>query len=102
MSDHALTRTAIISETLATARTGFTPAIIGATGAGISLYAIPAILASASIPMSVLGIVLGFHSRMFSAVAAGALGIVCAVVALLNSETFWLVFAAVASSIGTG
>ncbi len=102
MSEHALTRTAIVSETLATARTGFTPAIIGAIGAGIGLYAIPVILASASIPMSVLGIVLGFQSRMFSAVATGALGIVFAVVALWNSETFRLVLAAIASAAGTG
>ena len=60
------------------------------------------LFAPASIPISVLGIVLGLRSRKLEAVLAGALAIVCAMVALMNPDLFWLAFGVLGSAVGTG
>jgi len=78
------------------------PAIIGALGAAIALNALAPLFATASIPISVLGVVLGLRSRRFEAVAAGCLAIVCAMAALLYSDAFWIAFAVVGSAVTAG
>ena len=57
------------------------------------------LFAPASIPISVLGIVLGLHSRCLEAVAIGALAIVWAMLALVNSALFWLAFGIIGSAV---
>ena len=86
----------------ASARTGVLPAIIGALGAAIALNAFAPLFATASIPISVLGVVLGLRSHRFEAAAAGCLAIVCAMAALLNSEIFWIAFGVVGSAVTAG
>ena len=88
MAALAIAPTAIMTESAASARIGVLPAIIGALGAAIALNAFAPLFATASIPISVLGVVLGLRSRCFEAAAAGCLAIVCAMAALLNSEIF--------------
>ncbi len=90
MSGIAITPTAIINDSLTNARNGVLPAIIGALGAALSLNLLAPFFAPASIPISVLGIVLGLRSRNLEAVLVGGLAIVCAMVALMHSDLFWL------------
>ena len=100
MADLAITPTAFVNETLDTARAGLIPAIIGAAGAGLGLVALTPFIAPASIPMSLLGMVLGRRSRNWLAVALGALGIVTTLSVLLQSAAFWVVVATVFTSLG--
>ena len=86
----AMTRTAIWDESLSAARNGILPALIGALGAATALNILAPLFAPASIPISVLGLVLGLHSRCREAIAIGALAIVCAMLALIDSALFWL------------
>lgn len=85
MRSMALTRTAAKTEALASTKTGVAPVIIGGLGAGLGLFAFTALLAPASIPMSLLGMTLGYRSRTWAAVTAGGLGLVCAAVGLLHN-----------------
>ena len=82
--------------------TGVLPAIIGALGAAIGLHALAFLFATFSVPASVLGIVLGLHSRNTEAIAVGALGIAIAIVALLNSDAFWFAFGVIGGALMTG
>ena len=84
------------------ARNGVLPAIIGALGAAIALNAFAPLFATASIPISVLGVVLGLRSRNFEALAVGGLAIIYAVVALLNSDLFWIAFGVLGSAMTAG
>ncbi len=102
MTGLAIAPTAIMTESAASARTGVLPAIIGALGAAIALNAFAPLLATASIPFSVLGVALGLRSRRFEAAAAGCLAIAGAMAALLNSEFFWTAFAVVGSAATAG
>ncbi len=101
MTGLAIAPTAIMAESAASARAGVLPAIIGALGAAIALNAFAPLFATASIPISVLGVVLGLRSRCFEA-AAGCLAIVCAMAALLNSEIFWIAFGVIGSAVTAG
>ncbi|MFQ5775089.1 MAG: hypothetical protein ACE5GS_11270 [Kiloniellaceae bacterium] len=100
MAEIAYTPSAFVSDTLETARTGLTPAIVGVAGAMMGLYVLTPFLAPASVPMSVLGIVFGRRSENLAAVALGALGVSFAISALLRSDAFWLAFAAVFGGVG--
>ncbi len=102
MTGLAITPTAIMTESAVSARTGVLPAIIGALGAAIALNAFAPLFATASIPISALGVLLGLRSRCFEAVATGCLAIVGAMAALLYSETFWIAFAVVGSAVTAG
>ncbi len=102
MTGIAISSTAIMDESAASARSGVLPAIIGALGAAIALNAFAPLFATASIPISVLGIVLGLRSRTLEAVAVGALALICAMAALLNSGVFWLAFGLLGSAIIAG
>ncbi len=102
MTGFAIAPTAIMEESAASARTGVLPAIIGALGAAIALNAFAPLFATASIPISVLGVVLGLRSRCFEAAAAGSLAIVGAVVALLNSDILWIAVGVVGSAVTAG
>ncbi len=102
MTGLTIAPTAIMAESAVSARTGVLPAIIGALGAAIALNAFAALFATASIPISVLGVVLGLRSRCFEAAAAGCLAIVCAMAALLNSEMLWMAFGVVGSTVTAG
>ncbi len=99
MTGLAMTRTAIWDESLSAARNGILPALIGALGAAVALNMLAPLFAPASIPISVLGIVLGIHSRCLEAIAIGTLAIVCAMLALINSAIFWLMFGIVGSAV---
>ncbi len=92
MTATAMTRAAIWEESLAAARNGVLPALIGALGAALALNMMAPLFAPASIPISVLGIALGLHGRCREAVAIGALALACAMLALLNSAPYWLAF----------
>ena len=102
MAALAIAPTAIMTESAASARIGVLPAIIGALGAAIALNAFAPLFATASIPISVLGVVLGLRSRCFEAAAVGCLAIACAVAPLLNSGAFWIAFAVVGSAVTAG
>lgn len=102
MSELAITPTTIAGEGLASARSGVLPALIGALGAALALNVMAPLFAPASIPIAVLGIVLGLHNRCLEAVAIGSLAIVCAMLALVNSAVFWLVFGIIGSVVTVG
>ncbi len=99
MSGLAISREAVWDESLAAAQNGILPALIGALGAALALNMLAPLFAPASIPISILGIVLGLHSRSLEAVAIGALGIACAMLALVNSALFWLAFGIIGSAV---
>lgn len=99
MTGLAMTRTAIWDDSLLAARNGILPALIGALGAAIALNIMAPLFAPASIPIAVLGIVLGLHSRCREAIAIGALAIVCATLALIDSALFWLAFSILGSAL---
>ena len=99
MTGLAMTRTEIWDESLSAARTGVLPALIGALGAAIALNILAPLFAPASIPVTVLGIVLGLHGRCREAIAIGALAIVCALLALIDSALFWLAFGILSSAV---
>lgn len=99
MTGLVMTRAAIWDESLSAARNGILPALIGALGAAIALNMMAPLFAPASIPISVLGIVLGVRGRCLEAVAIGALALVCAMLALINSALFWLVFGVLDSTV---
>lgn len=80
-----MNRTEIWDEDLSAARNGILPALIGALGAALSVSIMAPLFALASIPASVLGIVLGIHNRCLEAIAIGALAIFCALLALIGS-----------------
>lgn len=92
MSGLAITSLSQFGDSFERARAGVLPAIIGLSGAALGLYGLTAVLAPASVPMSVLGIVLGRRSRSGTAILAGALGIALATAGLLRSDEFWLAF----------
>lgn len=102
MAGFAIAPTAIIDEGLGAARSGILPALIGALGAALALNMLAPLFAPASIPIAVLGIVLGLRSRCLEAVGIGALAIACAVLALVNSEFFWLAFGLIGSALSAG
>lgn len=102
MTGLAMTRAAFVGDTLSAARTGALPALIGALGAGLGLYFLPILFAAASVPMSVLGFVLGLHSRTAASMVLGALGTFAAMVALLGSDAFWTLFAVVFGALTGG
>ena len=102
MTGFAIAPTAIMEESAASARTGVLPAIIGALGAAVALNALAPLFATASIPISVLGVVLGLRSRCFEAAATGCLAIAGAVVALLYSNIFWTTFAVLGNAVTAG
>ena len=102
MTGIAITPTAIINDSLTSTRNDVLPAIIGALGAAIALNACAPLFATASIPISVLGIVLGLRSRTLEAVAVGALALIGAMAALLSSGIFWLAFGMVGGAITAG
>ncbi len=102
MTGFAIAPTAIMEQSAASARTGVLPAIIGALGAAIALNAFAPLFATASIPISVLGVVFGLRIRCFEAAATGCLAIVCAMAALLYSGIFWIAFAVVGSAVAAG
>lgn len=97
----AIAPSAVMREALISAKLGVTPAIIGALGAGSSLYVLPAVLAPVSMPMSILGITLGLRSHNIGAVILSALAGFSAIAALWSSEAFWLVFVMFGGTIGT-
>ena len=99
MADVALTPKAFLNETLETAGTGLIPAAVGAAGAGLGLIALTPFLAPASVPMSLMGLILARRSRNRAALALGALGLALAAQALVASEGFWVVFAALISGL---
>ncbi len=99
MTGLAMTRTAIWDDSLSAARNGILPALIGALGATLALNMMAPLFAPASIPIAVLGIVLGLHGRCLEAVAIGALALVCAMLALINSALFWLAFGIIGSAV---
>lgn len=99
MSRLAISREAIWDESLAAAQNGILPALIGALGAALALNMLAPLFAPASIPVLVLGVVLGLHSRNLEAVTIGALGIVCAMLALVNSAPVWLAFGLIGSAV---
>ncbi len=99
MAGIVMTREAIWDESLSAARNGILPALIGALGAAIALNMMAPLFAPTSIPIAVLGIVLGIHSRCLEAIAIGALAIVCAMLALVNSALFWLAFGVIGSAV---
>ena len=99
MTGLVMTRAAIWDESLSAARNGILPALIGALGAAIALNILAPLFAPASIPIAVLGIVLGLHSRCLEAIVIGALAIVCAMAALFNSALFWPVLGAIGSAV---
>ena len=101
MADVALTPTDFVKETLESAGTGLIPAAIGAAGAGLGLIALTPFLMPASVPMSLIGMVLARRSRNRAALALGALGLVLAAKALVASDGFWVAFAALVSGMGT-
>ena len=100
MADVALTPNTFVSETLETASTGLIPAAVGAAGAGLGLIALTSFLAPASVPMSLIGLVLARRSRNWAALALGTLGLVLAAKALVATDSFWVVFAALVSGMG--
>ncbi len=102
MSGLAITPTDIGGEGLMAARSGLLPAMIGALGAALALNLMVPLFAPASIPISVLGIVLGLHNRCLEAVGIGALAILGAIVALLGSDVFWLGFGVIGSAVTAG
>jgi hypothetical protein len=69
MTEFAIAPSAITAGSAARARAGVLPAIIGALGAAIALNAFAVLFATANIPISVLGVVLGLRSRCFAAAA---------------------------------
>ncbi len=99
MADITLTPTAFAKQALETASSGTIPATVGAMGAGLGLVALAPFLAPASLPMSVLGIVLARRERNWLAMSLGALGIAVALSILLRSGEFWAVFATVLASL---
>ena len=99
MTGLAMTRTANWDESLSAARNGVLPALIGALGAALALNMMAPLFAPASIPIAVLGIVLGLHGRCREAVAIGALAIACATLALIDSALFWLAFGILGSAV---
>lgn len=94
MSELAITPLAPLGETLERVKAGVVPAIVGLLGAVAGLYGLTVFLAPASIPMSVVGIALGRRSQSGTAILAGACGIALAIAGLLDSNGFWLAFAA--------
>ena len=88
MTGIAITSTASMNQSLASARNGVLPAIIGTLGAAIALNVLPPLFATASIPISVLGTVLGIRSWNVEALSAGGLSIACA--AVLRFQEFVL------------
>ncbi len=101
MTGLAINRTVIWDESLSAARNGILPALIGALGAALALSMLVPLFAPASIPVSVLGIVLDLHSRCLEAIAIGVLAIVCAMLALVNSALFWLAFGIIGRAIAS-
>jgi len=100
MADLAITPGGFISDTLETAKAGLIPATVGVAGAALGLFALTPFLAPASVPMSVLGVVLARREGNLLAVALGGVGIVLALSALLRSGAFWIVFAALFGDLG--
>lgn len=87
----------LINFSMANARTGVLPAAIGALAAALALHAVAPFVAIVSVPVSVLGMVLGMHSRNFDALIAGTLAVTVACVTLLASDIFWTALGALGS-----
>lgn len=99
MSSTALTSMEIMDKSVESAKSGVMPAIIGALGAAIGLNALAPLFATFSVPISVLGIVLGIRNRNWEALCVGGLAIACALVAMLSSEFFWVIFGVIGSAL---
>lgn len=86
MSEIATTPGAAMAEALDTVRTATVPALVGLIGAVASLpisdMGLPPFFLAASLPMSVLGLALGFHQRNAVAILLGATGIAFATAGL--------------------
>lgn len=97
MAYTAIAPSAFFADTLAEARIGRLPATVGAVGAGLGLVAMSPILAPASVPMSILGVVLARRSGDHRALAIGGLGVVLAMSALFQSGGAWIFLLALAN-----
>ncbi len=102
MSVLAITPMKMAGEGMAAARSGILPALIGALGAALALNIMAPLFAPTSIPIAVLGIVLGLRNRCIEAVAIGSLAIVCAMLALVSSDFFWIAFGIIGSAVSAG
>ena len=100
MAHTAIYPSALFADVLAGARIGRLPASVGVAGAGLGLVALSPFLAPASIPMSVLGMVLARRSGDLFALALGALGVVLAMSALFQSGMVWVFLLALAGGFG--
>ena len=89
----------LFTDALAGARRGRLPATVGVAGAGIGLVALSPFLAPASVPMSVLGVVLARRSGDGVALGLGGLGVVLAMSALFQSGMAWLFLVAFAGAL---
>ena len=94
MADITMTPSTRIGETIATARAGLTPALIGMAGAALGLFGMAEVFSTAAIPMCMLGLVLGRHSGNPVAMGLGIVGVAAAMAGLIASPFFWVVFAA--------
>ena len=99
MTDTTMTPSTFVEETIATARAGLTPALIGIVGAALGLFGMAEVFSTAAIPMCMLGLVLGRHSGNALAVGLGAVGVAGAMAGLISSPVFWLVFAALLGAV---
>lgn len=86
MNQIATTPGAVLAEALSTARTATLPALVGLIGAVVSVFlsflGLPLFFLVTSLPMSVLGLVLGIHQRNEVAMFFAAAGIAFATVGL--------------------
>lgn len=84
MSDITITPNDLAGDALVSQRISVTPAIIGAMGAALGLYASMAFLVVASLPMSVLGVVRSLRIEPPGSVVLGGFGVACAIAAVLD------------------
>ena len=99
MTDMTMTPSTFVGETIATARAGLTPALIGIVGAALGLFGMAEVFSTAAIPMCMLGLVLGCHSGNLIAMGLGAVGVAAAMAGLIASPVFWIVFAALLDAV---
>ena len=99
MTDTTMTPSTFVEETIATARAGLTPALIGIAGAAVGVFGMAEVFSTAAIPMCILGLILGRHSGNVFAMGLGAIGVAGAMAGLINSPAFWLVFTALLGAV---
>ncbi|RMD64173.1 MAG: hypothetical protein D6826_03125 [Alphaproteobacteria bacterium] len=90
----------LVRQTMAVVQSGFAPGVVGVAGAALGVSALTTFLAPASIPMSVLAVVLGRRSRNVMAVGLGLAGIALAVTTVAGTDAFWLAVAATFGAFG--